>query len=143
MSKVKGQSIFITESDENVCKVVKQTMGVGKDEAGQTVVSFATNRGKGSGAQIIPAGEYPEVVGLLRNYADNGFPEGVAEDENLPAAEVIRRTVSIEDGIVSFRTRNGKGAKPTKIPLDQFAEMVELLEGTAGAIAKAAAKLAK
>ena len=141
MSKVKGLSVFSEESDERVTKVVKQTMGVGRDEDGTTVVSFATNRGKGSGAQIIPANQYPDVLAVLRGYVDNGFPEGVSEEENLPAAEVIRRTIHVEDDTVSFRTRNGKGAKPARIPLDQFSDAVELLESTAPAIAKAAAKL--
>ena len=43
----------------------------------------------------------------------------------------------VEDGLISFRVRSGKGAKPARIPVDSFAEVVELLAGTLAAVEKA------
>ena len=42
---------------------------------------------------------------------------------------------------MSFRVRSGKGAKPAKIAADEFAEVVDLLEGTLDAVESAAGQL--
>jgi len=44
--------------------------------------------------------------------------------------------------VVSFRVRSGKGAKPARIPADVFAEVIELLSGTVGAVQSAGASVA-
>jgi hypothetical protein len=133
-----SQSIFASDTDENPTRVIKSTMSVTRnDETGMPEVSFATNRGKGSGAQIIPTEQFAEVIGLLQSYVTNGLPEEFVGEDNLPCAEVIRRTISVEDGLISFRVRNGKGAKPARIPVDSFSDVVELLAGTVSAVEKA------
>ena len=133
-----SQSIFASDTDENPTRVIKSTMSVTRDEdTNLPVVSFATNRGKGSGAQIIPTEQFAEVIGLLQSYVTNGLPEEFVGEDNLPCAEVIRRTISVEDGLISFRVRNGKGAKPARIPVDSFSDVVELLAGTISAVEKA------
>ncbi len=133
-----SQSIFASDTDENPTRVIKSTMSVTRDdETGLPTVSFATNRGKGSGAQIIPTEQFAEVIGLLQSYVTNGLPEEFVGEDNLPCAEVIRRTISVEDGLISFRVRNGKGAKPARIPVDSFSDVVELLAGTVQAVEKA------
>ena len=133
-----SQSIFVTDTDENPTRVIKSTLSVTRnDETGMPEVSFATNRGKGSGAQIIPTEQFAEVIGLLQSYVTNGLPEEFVGETDLPCAEVIRRTITVEDGLISFRVRNGKGAKPARIPVDSFAEVVELLAGTLAAVEKA------
>jgi hypothetical protein len=139
---VQSASIFASETEENPVRVIKSTMTVARDEdTGMPVVGFATNRGKGSGSQIIPTQQFAEVVGLLQSYVQNGLPEEFQGEDNLPCAEVIRRTITVEDGLISFRVRNGKGAKPARIPLDSFAEVVELLSGTVDSVERAAKKL--
>jgi hypothetical protein len=137
-----SQSIFSNETDENPTRVIKSTMSVHRDdETGLPMVGFATNRGKGSGAQIIPTQQFAEVVGLLQSYVSDGLPEEFQGEDNLPCAEVIRRTITVEDGIISFRVRNGKGAKPARIPVDAFAEVVDLLASTLDSVERASKKL--
>ena len=68
-------SIFHSESDESPCTVIKQTMSVSLNDDGEAVVSFATNRGKGSGAQTMPVGEFREYVETLSDIAAKGIPE--------------------------------------------------------------------
>jgi hypothetical protein len=139
---VQSASIFANETDENPVKVIKSTMTVHRhEETGAPCVGFATNRGKGSGAQVIPTEQYAEVIGLLQSYVTNGLPEAYQGDDNLPCAEVIRRTISVEDGMIYFRVRNGKGAKPARIPVDAFAEVVDLLAGTLGSVEQASKRL--
>ena len=98
------------------------------------------NRGKGSGAQALPVAEYREYVETLESYVDAGIPEE-AEQEQLSACETLRRTIKSEDGVISFRVRSGKGAKPAKLPAGDFTEVVELLRSTLDAVEGAAASL--
>ena len=135
-------SIFATESSENPLALIKQTLSVKPDDDGQIMASFTTNRGKGSGAQIVPFTEFREAIAVLVDAVANGIPEH-KEDETLPASEVIKRTLTIEDGVVSFRVKNGKGAKPARIPLADFAAVVALLSSTVDAVEAAGKKLSK
>ena len=132
-------NIFTNEADESPVQVIRQTMSVSLDDNGEAQVSFATNKGKGSGAQTIPVGDFAEVVSTLQEFAASGF-EG-KEEENISPAETIRRTIRLEDGVVSFRTRSGKGSKPAKIPLDQFTAVCELLGQTVEPVIGAGVKL--
>ena len=120
-------AIFATESAENPLTLIKQTLAVKPDEDGNIMVTFTTNKGKGSGAQVLPFAQFREAVAVLTDAAKNGIPE-IAEDESLPASEVIRRTISIEDGVVSFRVKSGKGAKPARISFDDFQSVASLLQ---------------
>jgi hypothetical protein len=135
-------SIFATESSENPVTLIRQTLSVKPDDDGNVVASFTTNRGKGSGAQVLHFTEFREAVAVLVDAVANGIPEH-KEDETLPASEVIKRTIAVEDGVVSFRVKNGKGAKPARIPLAQFAEVVALLSSTIDAVEAAGKKLSK
>jgi hypothetical protein len=132
-------SIFSNDNDESPIQVIRQTMSVAMDEDGTPNVNFATNRGKGSGSQTIAVADYAEVVSTLQEYADAGI-EG-REEETLSPAETIRRTIRVEDGMISFRVRSGKGSKPAKIPLAQFGEVCSLLTDTVSAVETAGSKL--
>jgi len=133
-------SIFASEHNESAVQTVRSTMAVQLDDNGTPVVSFATNRGKGSGAQTMPVSEYREYVSTLSEYAENGIPDE-SDIEQLSPSETVRRTIRLEDGAISFRVRSGKGAKPAKINSDEFAEVVALLEGTLEAVEGAASQL--
>ena len=128
-------SIFHSEADESPTTVIKQTMSVSLDSEGVPVVSFATNRGKGSGAQTMPVTQFREYVETLSDIASNGIPEEA--EEQLTAAESVRRTIAMKDGIVSFRVRSGKGAKPAKVPSSDLGDVVSLLASTVDAVEKA------
>ena len=132
-------NIFSSDHNESPAQVIRQTMSVSIDDDGTPMVSFATNRGKGSGAQVLPVEEYRDYVMALEGYAKSGIPE--AEDENLSAAETVRRTIRLDDGQISFRVRSGKGAKPAKLGAGDFQEVVELLRSTVEAVENAGSKL--
>ena len=133
-------AIFESDNTESPIQTIRQTMSVSLDDEGCPRVSFATNRGKGSGAQVLAVDDFAEVVETLQSYSDSGIDE--REEEQLSPADTIRRTIRVEDGVVSFRTRSGKGAKPAKIPLGQFSEVCELLTGTLSAVQAAGQSLA-
>ena len=135
-------NIFASDSSENPVTLIRQTLSVKPDDEGTVVASFTTNKGKGSGTQTLPFTQFREAVAVLQEAAINGIPE-IAEEGNLPAAEVIRRTLQIEDGVVSFRVKSGKGAKPAKIPLTDFQAVVDLLSSTVEAVESAGRSLSK
>ncbi|NDC88870.1 MAG: hypothetical protein EB075_08710 [Bacteroidetes bacterium] len=130
-------NIFADETTETAVQTIKQTMQVFSED-GVAYVSFATNRGKGSGAQVIPVSEFADCVAALHEISTNGLPE---LDENISASESIRRTAAASDGVVSFRVRSGKGAKPAKIASEELGDVVKLLTGTVKAVEAAAKKL--
>jgi hypothetical protein len=132
-------AIFESDNSESPIQTVRSTMSVSIDDSGTPTVTFATNRGKGSGSQSIPVDEFREAVGALQELAERGFER----DEVQPSvADTIRSTASCEDGMVSFRTRSGKGSKPARISADSFAEVVSLLASTIDAVEAAGHSLA-
>jgi hypothetical protein len=133
-------NIFESEHNESSIQTIRQTMSVSTDDAGNPVVSFATNRGKGSGAQVMPVNEFGDYVTALEEIAKSGIPE--ASEVQLSAAESLRQTAKCEDGIVSFRVRSGKGAKPAKVASGDLSEVAALLRSTVEAVTAAGAKLA-
>ena len=132
-------AIFGSENTESPIQVVRSTMSVSLDESGTPVVSFATNRGKGTGAQVIPVAQFREAVECLQGFVETGFESEASEPS---VTDTIRSTISCEDGVVSFRVRSGKGAKPAKIPADVFSEVISLLSSTVGAVESAGASVA-
>ena len=134
-------NIFANEHNQSPAAILRQTMSVSLADDGTPVVSFATNRGKGSGAQVIPVSEFAEYVSTLEDILDSGIPEDA--DEDVSAGEMVRRTIRQDEGVISFRVRGGKGAKPAKVSVDNFAEVVELLRSTVDAVESASETLEK
>jgi hypothetical protein len=132
-------NIFIDETTEDVVDTIKQTMSVKVDDDGTPVVSFATNKGKGSGAQQVPVDDFDEYVSALEEVADNGIQE--LPESDLSPAEMVRETIRNTDGVISFRVRGGKGSKPAKIPTARFTEVVSLLRSTVSLVEAAADSL--
>ena len=133
------KSIFSNEHNQSPAAILRQTMSVSPSDDGTPMVSFAVNRGKGSGSQTMPVSEFADYVSALEAALANGISE-VSED-NLSAADMVRKTIRQDDGVISFRVRGGKGAKPAKLPSDSFAEVVELLSSTIDAVEGAGEKL--
>jgi hypothetical protein len=120
-------------------KRTKKIMSISLED-GVPMVSFAMNRGKGSGAQVMPVADFREYVDTLSDYSDNGIDEIPTAD--LSPSETVRSTIGMDDeGVISFRVRSGKGAKPAKVASGEFAEVTELLRGTLEPVETAAARL--
>ena len=133
-------SIFESETSRSAVQTIRETMSVSLDEDGTALVSFAMNRGKGSGAQVMPVDEFAEYVSTLEYYASNGIDE--IPTDNLSPAETVKQTINLDDdGVISFRVRSGKGAKPAKVDADEFAEVASILRSTLDAVSGAASQL--
>ena len=138
MSKL---GIFDYQKQESAVQIIRETMSVSLDDDGVPTVTFAMNRGKGSGSQSMAVEDFAEYVSTLEHFASNGVDD--IPTENLTPAETVRQTISLDDeNIISFRVKSGKGSKPAKVAANEFAEVAELLRGTVEAVEGAAAKLA-
>lgn len=113
----------------------------------ECVIEFSVNEGKGTGRQVIPAGEFREYVGALQAIIDSGFsePEGADRTTYVPTHVVASQSFKMvyprhvgsdgkvvedksgERNVVSVRCTSGKGAKPMMVPQDQFETVVEML----------------
>ena len=110
-------NIFSTEVDESVLETIKRTMSVSLTEDGEAVVSFATNRGKGTGATQMGVADFTEFVSTLERYALEGIEDLPTED--LSPAETVRSTIASGD----------------------FSEVVSLLRSTLEPVLKAGERL--
>ena len=127
-------SIFNTSKTEDAVTVVRDTLSLVQGEDGEIYVAFTTNRGKGSGLQYVKASEFAALLTKFRQVADQGIPERTGQQS---AIEVFNRTVENEDGNLSFRLADGKGAKPARLPAKDFAKVVKVLEAALPAIQEA------
>jgi hypothetical protein len=121
-------------------RVVRKEVPTADGKAEKLCVAFSTNRGKGSGAQVMPVEEFPAFIAALREANDSGFATAETPAVYRPASEVAQETLSLigdtdEDGApvgepdtVTFRTRTGKGSKPARIPLSEADEVITYLE---------------
>ena len=135
------QNIFSNEHNESPVAILRRTMSVSLDDDGTPVVSFAVNKGKGSGSQTIPVSEFEDYIEALEEVLEAGIPE--ISEEDLTAAEMVRKTIKAEEGVVSFRVKGGKGAKPAKVSSNDFPEVIGLLRSTVDAVEAAAEQLSK
>ena len=134
-------NIFQNETEQSAVQTIKETMKVFQSDDGTPMVSFATNKGKGSGAQVMEISQFADYVKAVSHYAENGI-ENTSSDDNLSPAEAVHQTIALDnEGIVSFRVRSGKGAKPAKVPQDEFSEVAELLSSTVDAVIGAGERL--
>jgi hypothetical protein len=78
------------------------------------VLFFRGSEGKGTGAQLCKVADATPLLNIMKHYAENGAP---SENEGeVPADVMFSRTFAThDDGTVTFRLGNGKGAKPVKL----------------------------
>jgi len=135
---------IFSEASETAISLFRSSLSLFRDKEneGNWAVSFITNRGKGSGAQSLPAAELADLIEAMKAVLRDGIPEEGPEGR-IPAAEMFRRTVEMEDGVISFRLRNGKGSKPARIPAKEFAAWVAQAEAASAQVAERLKSLGK
>lgn len=142
VGKLKGDamsiSIFGKETTLTTAEIVANNFDVVYDEeSGEICVKIAFNKGKGTGAQMVPVDEYRDYVDAIGELATAGIPE--AEEDNWTAAETVSRTARMDpDGRVCFRVKGGKGAKPAKIPSSELSDIHSLLDSVTDRVDAAA-----
>jgi hypothetical protein len=97
-----------------------ETAQIARDDSnGELVFAFSANSERGAGGQVIPVDQVPAVLEYLNDVAANGIP-----DADGGVLATVRNSIKIEDGYISFRTTDGQGAKPMKITVGAFPQVV-------------------
>jgi hypothetical protein len=100
---------------------LNETAQIARDDStGELVFAFSANSERGAGGQVIPVSEVAAVIEYLNDVAANGIP-----DADGGVLATVRNSIKIEDGFISFRTTDGQGAKPMKIALGAFSQVVD------------------
>lgn len=131
--------LFAATVNQSAVAVARESIEVGLNDDGVTVVRVAFARGKGTGAQEIPVSDLPEIIDALAHYADNGINKSA---KALSPVDMLHATIGLnDDSRVSFRVGTGKGAKPTNLAPTEMTEVVQFLREVLPTVQKAAKNL--
>lgn len=104
------------EGGPSSLQIVEDMFRLVRNEKGQFLVSFTANRGKGSGLQYVPVAEFTDLLATMEQYV-SAKPSTC---ERPTASEMFRRSFENDEGLISFRLNEGKGAKPVRISAEEF-----------------------
>lgn len=134
-----AQKLFVSAVNSSALAVARDSIEVGVNESGVTVVKVAFARGKGTGSQEIPVADLPAVIDALNGYAENGLNRSA---KVFSPVDMLHATIGLnEDDRIQFRVSSGKGAKPTNLTTEELPGIVAFLRETLPAIQAAAKKL--
>jgi hypothetical protein len=133
--------LFVDTTVASALATARESIEVGVNEDGVTVVKFALARGKGTGAQEIPVSELPAFIEALNGYAVNGLNRTA---KSLSCTDMLHATINMnDDDRISFRAANGKGAKPTNLAPGELPGVIGFLREVQPMVEAAAGKLKK
>ena len=131
--------LFAATVNQSAVAIARETIEVGLNDDGVTVVKVAFARGKGTGSQEIPVADLPAIIEALNGYATNGINKSA---KVFSPVDMLHATISLnEEDRVQFRVGSGKGAKPTHLSPDEMAGVVAFLTEVLPAVQKAAKSL--
>jgi hypothetical protein len=131
--------LFVNTAAASALVTARESIEVGVNDDGVTVVKFALARGKGTGAQEVPVADLPAFIEALSGYAENGINKSA---KALSTVDMLHATITMnEDDRIAFRIGTGKGAKPTNLAPDELPAIVSFLRETLPAVQAAAKKV--
>lgn len=131
--------LFTNTTSASALSIARESIEVGLNDDGVAIVKVAFARGKGTGAQEIPAADFPAVIEALNGYAVNGIQKSA---KVFSPVDMLHATIGLnEDDRVSFRVGSGKGAKPTHLAPSELGEVVGFLRDVLPQVLAAAKKL--
>lgn len=131
--------LFAATVNQSAVAIARESIEVGMNDDGVTVVKVAFARGKGTGSQEIPVADLPAIIEALNGYATNGINKSA---KVFSPVDMLHATIGLnEEDRVSFRVGSGKGAKPTHLSPDEMPGVVAFLTEVLPAVQKAAKSL--
>lgn len=131
--------LFAATVNQSAVAIARESIEVGVNDDGVTVVKVAFARGKGTGSQEIPVADLPAIIEALNGYATNGINKSA---KVFSPVDMLHATIGLnEEDRVSFRVGSGKGAKPTHLSPDEMPGVVAFLTEVLPAVQKAAKSL--
>jgi hypothetical protein len=133
--------LFVDSTAPAALQTARDSIEVGLNDDGVTVVKFALARGKGTGAQEVPVEDLPAFIEALSGYAENGINKSA---KIFSAVDMLHATITMnENDRIAFRIGTGKGAKPTHLAPEELQGVVSFLRDNLPTIQKAAVAVTK
>jgi hypothetical protein len=133
--------LFVDSTAPAALQTARDSIEVGLNDDGVTVVKFALARGKGTGAQEVPVEDLPAFIEALSGYAENGINKSA---KIFSAVDMLHATITMnENDRIAFRIGTGKGAKPTHLAPEELSGVVSFLRDNLPTIQKAAVAVTK
>lgn len=131
--------LFASTVNQSAVAIARESIEVGVNEDGVTVVTVAFAKGKGTGRQEIPVADFAAFIDALDGYAQNGLNRSA---KALSTVDMLHATIAMnDDDRVAFRIGTGKGAKPTHLAPEELPQVVGFLREVAPMIEKAVKKI--
>lgn len=131
--------LFASTVNQSAVAIARESIEVGVNEDGVTVVTVAFAKGKGTGRQEIPVADFAAFIDALDGYATNGLNRTA---KALSTVDMLHATIAMnDDDRVAFRIGTGKGAKPTHLAPEELPQVVGFLREVAPMIEKAVKKI--
>tara|TARA_B100000131_G_scaffold312814_1_gene347392 strand:+ start:1039 stop:1479 length:441 start_codon:yes stop_codon:yes gene_type:complete len=107
-------------------KHAKETFDFVEDEHGNVHASFSTAPGRGYGKSTIPLEDMEGYINFMQKIIDGEIV--LTEHESDDMIDIAKSTIKEKNGIVSFKTANGRGTKPTRILKKDMSRFIKFLK---------------
>jgi hypothetical protein len=115
---------IIGTAKTSAIEFIRRTIEIYTSQNGEVAITFSTDNGRETSPVVLTPDQYDDFVDALSFYATSGIN---SDKEQKSPAEMVRQTIQLEDGIITFRTSGKSDLKPARIPEYEFAAVVALL----------------
>ena len=103
----------------------KESVDYNENESGEVELSFSTMPGRGFGRSTIKHSKLEKYIELLESINENPSILDTPSDDMI---DIMKKTAKVKDGIVSWKTSNGRGSKPTRIMKKDLGELIKFIQ---------------
>lgn len=105
-------------------KSIKESYEYNENENGEIEISFSSVPGRGYGKSSIKYSRLQEYINFLKKINDDS--SSLEESDDM--IDIMKKTSKIKDGIISWKTSNGRGSKPTRILKKDLTRLIKFLK---------------
>lgn len=96
-----------------------------ENDAGEIELSFSTMPGRGFGKSTIQHNRLKDYIEFLEKINENPSSLDLPNDDMI---DIMKKTAKCSGGIVSWKTSNGRGSKPTRIMKKDLNKFIEFIK---------------
>ena len=105
-------------------KSIKESYECNEDEDGDIEISFSSVPGRGYGKSSIKHSRLKEYINFLEEINEDPSSLEISDD----MIDIMKKTAKTKYGIISWKTSNGRGSKPTRILKKDLSRLIKFLK---------------
>ena len=105
-------------------KSIKESCEYNEDKNGDIEISFSSVPGRGYGKSSIKHSRLKEYIQFLEEV--NNDSSSLEQSDDM--IDIMKKTVKTKDGIVSWKTSNGRGSKPTRVLKKDLSKFIKFIK---------------